>query len=703
MNALELNEETSLFKGVGDKVPTSVTIKEIYCLIIGDSLENYTEKYRYFISAGLIKDADKEKKKATCFTPSVVCKGGHAKKHVVRYTRHCMADFDDVPLEKISDAMAKLHNDPYVELAYITISNTGLRIIYRTDVTNMDDHSYAYAQGNEHFAQLLGLSADPQCKDATRCSIICKDTNAYFNPNSEVMHISVPSDKEKVKKKPGRPHKRHTATVDEVEQVIFHDLEKQGKEYVESHYNEYVSSALYLMNDYGVPEGAACQWAIRNFHDYDASAVTGICHSVYQHTDEHGCRPLPASTDSKNENSESFYASIEELEAFIDSQAIIRINLFNHRREIQMHDEEDFRPLTDMDENSLWLRAKKKGLHTSYRIFTSILNSEFISKYQPFQEYFEGLNEWDGLTDYIAQVSNLVETDEPGYFQEIFKKWFVACVASILNPEIINHEIMTFIGKEGIYKTTFFSKLLPKCLRIYFCTKINLGAFHKDELLDISDFMLTCLEEIDSMSAERMNQIKASVTLPEIGIRAPYAHNREYRPHNTSFCATGNNLYFLPDGDNRRWLPVHVLSINGSQLDSLPYEGMYAQAIALYHSGFRYWFNGDEIKEITAHNDKFKEPNIEEDLILDHFRLPLPGETPKLLSVAHIMQIIGLGLKYPLSRGKIRQALDKLRFRQARKKNIRGFLLMELTQEEKSNRQTYNSAKDNENNLNLRF
>ena len=156
------------------------------------------------------------------------------------------------------------------------------------------------------------------------------------------------------------------------------------------------------------------------------------------------------------------------------------------------------------------------------------------------------------MTDYISQVSDLVETNDPVYFRWIFKKWFVGVVGSILDPDIINHEILTFIGKEGIYKTTFFNLLLPSCLRMYFCAKISGSSPQKDDLLAISEFMLICLEEIDSMSAETMNQIKASVTLPTVNIRAPYAHNREYRAHNSSFCATGNNRYYLPEGDNRR-------------------------------------------------------------------------------------------------------------------------------------------------------
>lgn len=106
-----------------------------------------------------------------------------------------------------------------------------------------------------------------------------------------------------------------------------------------------------------------------------------------------------------------------------------------------MAEETRFRPLTDSDENTLWLCTQKKGLYTSYRIFASILNSEFIGNFHPFHTYVEGLSKWDGVTNYISQVADLVETTDRRYFQHVFKKWFVAYVASNLVPEVINHEI----------------------------------------------------------------------------------------------------------------------------------------------------------------------------------------------------------------------------------------------------------------------
>lgn len=697
MNELESPDMVTLFQGMSDEKPVQVSMQHIYNLIIGDTLKDATEKFRYFQSAGLTKDADKEKRSISNFTPSVICESGHGKKNVIAYTRRGMSDMDHVPIDRIPSIMTLLKADPYVEIAHITLSGTGIRIIYRTDVTDIAQHKYVFEQGNAYYSKLVDFPSDPKCKNANRNSALCTDKNCFYNPNAQTMHIEIPAENQK---KIGRPRKVYSAPVLQAETAILNELDRQGKKYVEGRYNEYVSTALYLMNGYGVPQGDALAWAVSRFSDYETSQVESIARSVYQCTEEHGSRALPkAQTD---DSPESYYASIEEIETFIATQARIRVNLLTRRREILLEEEEEFRYITDNDENTLWLRAKKAGVHTSNQIFTCILNSEFIGSYHPFMFYIEQHPLWDGTTDYIAQVANMVHTDCQEYFNRLFKKWFVGVVASLLNPVVVNNAILTLIGAEGIYKTTFFNRLLPPELRSYFCCRMGVSRINKDDIISIAESMLTCLEEIDNMTINDLNQIKAMVTLPEVNERAAYARNKEYRPHNTSFCATGNNLYFLPsDEENRRWLSAHVKDIDDPYTHPIPYEGLYAQAVALYHSGFRYWFNNEEMIELRKHNEQFLEPNLEEDLIQEHYRTPLSGETPRFISIAAIMIHIGLGLRYNLSKTKIGHAMDRMGFQRDRRTFSRGFLVMELTSQEKIDRQYIRKKKNSNDNSQL--
>ena len=69
-----------------------------------------------------------------------------------------------------------------------------------------------------------------------------------------------------------------------------------------------------------------------------------------------------------------------------------------------------------------------------------------------------------------------------------------------------------------------------------------------------------------------------------------------------------------------------VDSIDSPWERTTDYDGIYAQAYALWQQGFRYWFDDEENAELERHNRQFEEPNIEEELILTYLRQPYGDE-----------------------------------------------------------------------------
>ena len=110
----------------------------------------------------------------------------------------------------------------------------------------------------------------------------------------------------------------------------------------------------------------------------------------------------------------------------------------------------------------------------------------------------------------------------------------------------------------------------------------------KDDRLMLAEKGLVALEEIDSLTPRELNQLKAIVTAESIDERDAYSANRESRVHIASFCATGNNPFFLTDDStNRRFLTFEVIGIEPPQEYDFQDEGLYAQAYALWKQGFR--------------------------------------------------------------------------------------------------------------------
>lgn len=377
-------------------------------------------------------------------------------------------------------------------------------------------------------------------------------------------------------------------------------------------------------------------------------------------------------------------ATPDMIEDFLTTQAEFRKNVITGKEEIRHPDADEFVDLTDRMVNSLWSRMTKEGHAVRLCDVRSVLESEFVPEFNPFTQYFRSLPKWDGVTDHIGRLAATVQVEgDAALFDTCFRKWLVATVASLMVKEVTNHEILVFVGRQGCYKTTWLARLLPPELQRYFSVRSNRGRVTKDDNLALSEFALICLEEIDEMRLEDINQLKAMVTLPAVNERRAYGHYKENRPHIASFCGTTNQPEFLNDPTgSRRWLPFTVVHIDDPYTHPVDYEGVYGQALMLWQEGFRYWFDEKEIAQVNARNERFETASLETDLLLAFFRVPLPGEECLFLTVGEILSHISGGMKNPLSAVKVGLALRKAGFEQLRVAGKRGYRVVMYTYEE---------------------
>ena len=270
-----------------------------------------------------------------------------------------------------------------------------------------------------------------------------------------------------------------------------------------------------------------------------------------------------------------------------------------------------------------------------------------------------------------------------------FKKWFVAMVASWMRDEVVNHQVLVLIGRQGIYKTTWLEHLIPPHLRAYTCKLSNSNDLNKDERMRIAEFGLISLDEIDSMNNRELNQLKSIITATDVNERAAYAYTKERRVRLASFCASGNRRDFLTDiTGNRRWLPFEVESIQNPFCTTLPYNLMYAQAWALAQDPqFCYWFELDEIEVLEQHNQYFRDESNEEQLLDVYFAVPPTDATnAKFLTTAEISErLIYYGnIKKPMTLSRLGVLLSQKGFLSIRKgtPQRRGWIVYERDSEE---------------------
>ena len=343
----------------------------------------------------------------------------------------------------------------------------------------------------------------------------------------------------------------------------------------------------------------------------------------------------------------------------------------------------------------------KDNLNNNSASPTLLSGSEYI--YQQYQQL--GINNENNYSQASANVGraqelSMLSSEKPtplspqnnpadALWRLCFKKWFVAMVASWMRDEVVNHQVLVLIGKQGIYKTTWLEHLIPPELRSYCCKMSNISDLNKDERLRIAEFGLINMDEIDALHSRELNQLKSLITSSDVNERAPYAYSKERRVRLASFCASGNRRDFLTDiTGNRRWLPFEVESIQNPFFTTLPYDLMYAQAWALAQDPiFSYWFELDEIEVLEEHNQHFRDESNEEQLLMVYFAVPAEGSTnAKFLTTAEISEkLVSRGnIKCPMRLNQLGAILHRQGFIAKRKGTParRGWIVYERDSED---------------------
>lgn len=676
-----LVKNPSFFRHLGDRMPKEIGWDEVYRLVREDGqVENNTNRYRDCVMQDDNKGAERWKAASGAITPCACCEGGHAMANLVRFTSIGMVDLDDVSDDRLPEVMAKVKGDEHTFMAWVTTSGHGVRVLFRYSFSQAPadgpapTFADAFRRGNDYYARLTEVSVDEHVKDATRLSFLAHDAEAVWNPDATPFTV--------------RP-------LDITERSI-QEVEERGLRYVEGSRNAYISSVSYLLNRYGMSEPEAVEWAKRRFPDYEGTE--GVVRSCYKQTDEHGTRSVGRTRKTDDDaaaNRKTKYALKPDIKVYLSGQGEYRRNLVTGDVEYRLYDNpcksaddvgEGWAILTDSVANSLAVHMSEDVKECRVADVWTVVRSDFAKGYNPFIDYANSLPEWkEGDPDYIGELAaRITTTDKPEVFDLCFRKWLVAMFASWIDVHIVNHEVLTLIGGQGFYKTTFFKNLLPTAWQDrYFALKLTPTFSDKDSLLKIGHLALILIEEIDTMTARETDSFKAAVTAPSIRERVPYGHGEETFPHIASFAATGNKVEYLTDPTgNRRWLTFEVTDIVDPFTTPVNHEGLYAQAKYLYESGFTYWFNRDDIALIEERNRRYTVPSMEEELISKYYRLPEPGEPVLYQTATDIVEYItSFGVK-KLTNARVGIALRKLGYKKIARKQKYVYATVRLSMEE---------------------
>ena len=586
--------------------------------------------------------------------------------------------------------------------------------------------SAAFLKGNRYYAELVGHEYDAQCADYSRLCGLAHDPDVYVNleaepfviTDEEILAANFSADKERGKPRREYAAGTHQVGVEDAWPRVEKALAGRGLVYQSGHHHDYVMHAAFLMNRYGVDLDELLQWASQEWSDYSGKERESTIRSCYRKTQEHGTWRLNRQGRKSKETS---MITLPEIKDWLRQRVEVIYNvvtdqlMYKHKPQqptpnpsqregsptsLDLIQPGCQTPLPSggdggglLDERVVCSIRSQMAADTGKRVLKSdvmdVLRSDFARLYHPVREYIEALPAWDGKDRVKELCGHVIESEElrvknrqiggpttaeansslftlhSSLLGWALHKWLVAMVATWMSDFSTNHEIFVLIGRQGIYKTTFFRHLLPPQLRMYFWENAHNSFSSKDDHLALAENCLVEIEEIDLQNPRDISELKALATSEKVKERRPYARFREEKHRLASFCGSGNQQRFLSDDTgNRRWLCFMVDHIDDPRTWNLDYDQLYAQLRDELRQGFRYWFDPQEQRIVERQNQQFRIESDEEQLIRSRLRPPHPGDKITLMNAASICQYINGGVVgRGLSSRKVSLAMPKLGFK----------------------------------------
>lgn len=394
-------------------------------------------------------------------------------------------------------------------------------------------------------------------------------------------------------------------------------------------------------------------------YDLADAIIDGLCPEI---------KPPMQETNVKKikEAKISLFAQVEK---YLNELYDIRYNEISNEIEYKSKEEDEYKSL---NENTIYRVLQHNNIKFSQSNLMALLRSDFVTVFNPFNDYFNNLPVWNPHTDidYIDKLSEYIKAKQPERFKKHFKKMLVRSIACALTDGNFNKQAFILVhDKQNSGKSTFCRWLCPPKLKSYYAENISID---KDSLISLSENIFINLDELATLSKVELNTLKSMFSKDYIKIRRPFEKKPAVTPRRANFIGSTNKTEFLTDETGSvRWLCFEIEGINWDYQKDIDIDMVWSQAYILFKSGFKYQLNEDEIHENETVNKDFQITTPEMELIQQNY-LPGTKEKNEIFYTASEMQH-NLMKKYEnnvkLNINNIGKALKMLGFEKSQKFN----------------------------------
>lgn len=649
------------------------------------------------------KERDVVKKKC----PMVTVSGsfsGRKDNSIRKHSGYIAIDIDKV--ENPNAVKELIANDRYVYSAFISISGTGICLIFKIDGSR---HLEAFEGIGAYLYETYQLIIDQSCKNVSRSRFVSYDPYLVYNPNALLFKKYLP-------KKKSKPVNRVVFVKSDFDEII-NQMYTRGVNICED-YSDWVSCAYALISEFGEAgsayfhtlsslsskynaEDTDKQYEVCLRSHSDGKAKNAHIGSIYFHAKQAGIDIYSAQTkeiiratisqtkagmDAKGVAGylKKFQQIGEDVSAPIIQQTIdkqiefrsenVIDDIISYLQQYQLRKntisrnvETAGRPIDDTDINSIYIELRAINDKITKDLVCSVIFSNKIEQYNPIKDF---LNNYTGekITEAteLAKLIYSIKSDTVNY-DKWLTKWLVSLIASAYGK----YSPLTLVlagEKQGTGKTHFFRYLLPRKLRgLYAESKMDAG---KDDEILMTKKLIILDDEYGGKSKREYTKMKEVTSKEWVNVREPYGRVSVDLRRLAMFCGTSNDMQILNDPTgNRRVIPIHIIDdIDRKLYNSCDKELLFHELHALYLDGYDYSILKDEIHELNANTDQFKQSNFEEELIASKLMHGTQG-SGEWMTITQIIQYLIADTKInSLSNTRIGMLLTALKYDSRRKK-----------------------------------
>ncbi len=632
-------------------------------------------------------DRKKLKKKLSSIMPSYKVVGGKTASHIVEVLPIGNIDLDCGSKERAEQCFNDMKNHFADTAIYIEYS-ASLQGVHMLVFLESADDLLEHQQALKEDIGKLGYKVDESSFNKIQQMFLGHTYSAFLNkepvPYTRRIHVENKADLPKEVKDEDEAKAKVKLYIAEIEKKEV-DVTSEYKSWVKLGFSlagfgedgrQYFHRISRFSPNYSV-ENTDKQYSLC-LGDYSSSKVK--LGTFYWHCHNNGIKPVIKKEKEQKKSRQQIY--IEKIEEFINRHTF-RFNLVLNRTEILNSETNEFTLMENRDLYSMFRGSWKNSTKVPPQTLKIILESDLVPLYHPFLDYFNNLPKWDGK-DYVGDLLSTVKTDNDKLWRKFGTRWLVGLVGSAIVDKVVNHQCLVLIGGQGIGKTSWVNKLIPKQLEKYvYHGTVNPN--NKDTLIQVSETFLINLDEFESLNKSEIGALKNLITVPDIRLRKPYGYYFDHLPHRCSFVATVNEAQIFRDTTgSRRWLAFETKEIDYNH--NVNMDMVYSQLLQMFRDGVKYWIDGEDKKELEAHNEQFVNRTMEEDLLLHFFRQCSKEDATLLWNTTRIMEHIvshsnGLTCSNNV-KNNMGRALRKNNFLRLKKKGSYVYALQEIPESE---------------------